>query len=129
MSKKENPDKTGENRDSKGKFKSGHSGNPKGRPEGSISITEMIKKKLESIPSGKKKTRLETLVKKILDKAILGGDDLMIKQIWNYVDGMPKQKMEVDTTGIGLTELRVFFIGLAKEGKKDYDKNKKRKSD
>ncbi len=52
-------DKTKEKQEKKKKphrFKKGESGNPNGRPKGTISITTEIKKKLEQIPKGQKKT-------------------------------------------------------------------------
>ena len=83
-------------RDEKGRFKPGYSGNPQGRPKG-ISITEMIKRKLEEVPPGEKRTYLEALILKILKKAIIDEDSQMIKNIWNYVDGMPKEKIEMES--------------------------------
>jgi len=69
--------------------------NRKGRPKGAgISITTEIKRELESIPKGHKSTYLQLLIKKILKKAILDGDGNTIRQIWSYVDGMPKQFIE-----------------------------------
>lgn len=74
-------------------------GDPKinrdGRPKGAgISITTAIKKELERVPEGKKASYLELLVKQILRKGIVEGDSQTIKQIWNYIDGMPTQKVE-----------------------------------
>lgn len=88
------PDKTGENRDEKGRFVAGVSGNLMGRPRGSLSITDQIRRKLDEIPEGEQKTYLELLVQHILDKA-LDGDYQIIKQVWNYIDGMPPQKADI----------------------------------
>lgn len=91
--------KTTEKTDEKQKpwlFKKGQSGNPNGRPKGSgISITTEIKKKLEESPEGQKATYLELLINRIFKQAIQDGDQQMIKNIWNYVDGMPTQKTEL----------------------------------
>lgn len=76
-------------------WKKGQSGNPAGRPVGSISITSMIKKKLEEVPDGQKKTYLEILVSKILQRAIVEGDPQMIKTIWSYTDGQPRQGIDI----------------------------------
>lgn len=76
-------------------FKKGQSGNVDGRPVGSVSFTSLLKKKLGEIPEGQKKTYLELLVNAILKKAIVDGDPQMIKTIWNYVDGMPKQGIDI----------------------------------
>lgn len=77
-------------------FKKGESGNPNGRPPGSgISITTEIKKKLAEVPEGKNKTYLHYLIEQILKKAVIEGDQQTIKQIWNYIDGMPRQELNL----------------------------------
>ncbi len=83
-------------RDEKGRLLPGNTANPAGRPRGSISITEKIRQKLLEVPEGQRKPYLDILVSKILKKAILDGDFMMIKQVWNYVDGMPK--IGIDST-------------------------------
>lgn len=75
-------------------FEKGQSGNPAGRPLGSLSITAEIKKKLSEVPEGQQKTYLEILVSKILKKAIQEEDFQTQKQIWNYIDGLPKSGTE-----------------------------------
>ena len=74
----------------------GVSGNPSGRPKGSvISITSEIKKQLAEIPEGKKKNKLSQLVKIIFDKALKDKDDKMIGRIWNFIDGLPRQQTDI----------------------------------
>ena len=81
-------------------FMPGESGNPNGRPPGSgISITTEIKKKLEEVPEGQKATYLQLFINRILKQAIQDGDQQMIKQVWNYVDGMPSQKTDITSGG------------------------------
>jgi hypothetical protein len=80
-------------------FKKGQSGNPKGMKPGTVSITAAIKRELVKIPPElrsreERKTYLELLVKRILKKAIQDGNEAMIKSIWAYVDGQPKQPLE-----------------------------------
>lgn len=99
----QNPENTGENRDELGRFKPGHSGNPEGKPEGTISIVGSLKKRLSEVPTGHKKTYLELLIDRILQKAISEGDSQIIKQIWNYIDGMPKQSWETKNDGSART--------------------------
>lgn len=66
--------------------------NREGRPKGSgISITTEIKKKLAKVPKGQKATYLQLLINRIFKQAIQDGDQQMIKNIWNYVDGLPNQ--------------------------------------
>ncbi len=81
---------TGNNRDNKGRFNPGTSGNPSGRPEGSISIASMIRQKLETKPKGQKETYAGLIVEQILSRAIKG-DYKMIKHVLEYIDGRPKQ--------------------------------------
>jgi len=96
---KKKPNENGEKpkeRDDKGRFVDGNPGGP-GRTEGTLSITSEIKKKLEQIPNKKKKkSNLILLIEVILDKAIKEKDPQTIKQIWNYIDGMPKQDLGVE---------------------------------
>ena len=88
-------DKTEKNRPNL--FQPGQSGNPNGRPKGAgISITTAIKRELEKKPEGQdKSTYLDLLVKRIMKKAIQDGDQQTIKQVWNYVDGLPVAKVDV----------------------------------
>lgn len=78
-----------------GKFVKGNPGG--GRPPGSVSIVEGIKKKLLEIEPVNKKTYLEMLLSKLFLKAIKEGDTTLIKDMINRVDGMPKQ--EIDAKG------------------------------
>ncbi|HKT23694.1 MAG TPA: DUF5681 domain-containing protein [Terriglobales bacterium] len=60
------------------RFKKGKSGNPKGRPKGTINMTTILKKTLsETIDveeNGEKKTisKMEAAVRKLIDEAITG---------------------------------------------------------
>ena len=82
------------------RFKKGVSGNPKGKPKGALSITKRIREELEKKPEGEDKlTYLDLLVKRVLATAIKKGDIQMLKTIWNYMDGMPREKMDITTGG------------------------------
>ena len=100
-------------------FEKGQSGNPAGRPPGSISITTEIKKKLDEVPDGQKKTYLELLINRILKQAVVDGDVQMLKTIWAYVDGMPRERKDITSEGQGLTPILVEFINGRKDIKKD----------
>lgn len=91
--------KTEENRikDEKGLFVEGNPGGP-GRPKGSYSIVEMIKRKLQEHPEGKDKTYGEYFVEKIMKKIAVDEDVSMMKDIINRVDGMPKEHIQADIT-------------------------------
>lgn len=73
-------------------WKKGESGNLKGRPK--FSITTLVKEELQKVPEGQKQTYAQILVKRIMSKAITDGDINAIKQIWQYMDGMPMQRIE-----------------------------------
>lgn len=79
----------------KNKWVKGQSGNPKGRPEGSVSIVEGIKKKLLEIEPDNKKTYLELFLSKLFLKAIKEGNEQLMKDMINRVDGMPKQSLDM----------------------------------
>ena len=92
--KKKNGDKTRKEHGGHPNWKPGESGNLKGRPKGSISITTVMKRLLQKIvktQDGTSKQRVETLAGNILAMALNEGNEAMIKLIWNYVDGLPTQ--------------------------------------
>ncbi len=76
-----------------GKFVKGNPGG--GRPEGSFSLTELIRREIQKVPKGKQKSYAEQFVKKLLDKAIKEGDHATEKLIMNYLEGMPREKSDV----------------------------------
>jgi len=83
-------------------FVPGRSGNPAGRPKGSFSLVEMIKKKLQEIPEGKDRTYAEYFVEQIMKKSVIEGDTSMMKDMINRVDGMPRQNIGLDGGAEGL---------------------------
>lgn len=102
-------DKTGE-RDDKGRFLPGHEGQG-GRPP--ISITAMIKDRLAEVPLGQVKTWGQQITEKIIEKAIVQGDSVLLKEIWHYMDGMPKQTVAVDADKESLETLTNFMREVA----------------
>lgn len=79
-------------RDEKGQFKEGFSGNPKGRPPKKQSLTELAEEYLLRVDDKEKVVNKELFIKKVFDQA-MSGDTTCQKLIWNYIDGMPTQKV------------------------------------
>ncbi len=86
--KKEVSNKTGVKQDTR--FKPGQSGNPNGRPKGTFSLLTILKNKLEETPNGYNKTNAERLIETMINLAIERKNDQQIKNILQYVEGMPK---------------------------------------
>ena len=75
-------------------FKPGQSGNPAGRPKGSLSLVGLMKKRLEMLGPDQRRTIAEHLIDNIMQDA-LDGKDTQLKLLLNYVEGMPKQGVEL----------------------------------
>ena len=98
------PDKQGINRDDKGRFKPGKSGNPSGRPEG-VSIREEIKKYLREHPKKVKE----------LCQYYLNNED-MRELLWKMLDGLPKNSF--GEAGEGFPPINII---IKNEGNKQGD--------
>lgn len=69
------------------RFKPGQSGNPGGRPKGSVSLTTLLRRALaeKSTPKGKK-TVAEMIVDALLESA-RAGDQRAIQYVFDRIDG------------------------------------------
>lgn len=93
------PEKTDEIQRINGKFAPGFSGNPAGKPKGARHFTTLVRDALEMIakdPTSGREERMEVLLAKKAVLSALAGDSQMLKLIWNYLDGMPKQSIELE---------------------------------
>lgn len=98
-------------------FKKGFDSNRNlnGRPKGSVSVVEALKRKLEECPDGNTKTYLELLVARYLKQAIQDGDTQLIKDLIDRVDGKPKQSTDITSNGKDLQQVLVKFINKDEE--------------
>lgn len=80
-------------------FQPGESGNPAGRPVGSVSIVEAIKRKLQDVDPVSKRKYLDLVVDAMFVKAVADNDVSMLKDLTDRVDGKAPQKVEMDLNG------------------------------
>lgn len=83
-----------EDRDEKGKFAKGHSGNPKGRTKGALSINDELRKLLAGKGKDGKRKVVEAVAYKILQDA-LGGDTRLMIEMWQQMEGKPAQNVNL----------------------------------
>jgi hypothetical protein len=77
------------------RWKPGQSGNPKGRPPKLLSITNLIKERLEKIDEKTGKTYAQLIAEKLVELA-LDGDHEAHKEILNRIDGKVVEKHEIE---------------------------------
>jgi hypothetical protein len=80
------------------RFQPGHSGNPSGRPKGSISLTARLRKELEKqvqLADGTKIKAIDAIVKKMVIEAIRGNERL-ITLAFERIDGKELDKEAED---------------------------------
>lgn len=80
-------------------FPPGVSGNPNGRPKGAKNFTTKVREALETLSEGTGTSKEKMLINKIMEKAIVEGNEQMIKLMWNYLDGMPQNYTDITTGG------------------------------
>jgi hypothetical protein len=93
-------------RNEKGQLLPGSTANPNGRPPKGYSITEMMREMLANKPEVK-----EAIGAMIAAKA-MEGDQVAIKTLWQYMDGMPSQGLELSGPNGGVidTNLSITFV-------------------
>ena len=93
-------------------FKPGESGNPNGRPKGTLSLTNLLRAKLSELAEGDNKhTYADLLVRKTLQKALKEGDTSMNKYCYDRLEGMPKGSVDMLTDGKPIGESLIEAIG------------------
>lgn len=100
------PVKQANNRNDKGQFKKGMSGNPNGRPKSDFALNEHIIN-LANVELEDKKTMLEAVVAKVYDEA-LKGNMTAISFLSDRILGKPSQSIGIKD--ISDEPIRVFDI-------------------
>lgn len=85
-------------------FKEGQSGNPNGRPPKGYSITEMMKEMLANKPE------IKQSIGAVIAAKAMEGDPTAIKTLWQYMDGMPKQAVEMTGEGGGPLQVNIKMV-------------------
>lgn len=93
-------------------FKPGQSGNPNGRPKKGTSLTELMREYLQEIDPATGKERRQTFIEKVQALA-QKGDATALKLVWNYLEGMPQQSVDVTSKGESIApKVTIDTMGL-----------------
>lgn len=78
-------------------FKKGESGNPAGRPVGSVSLTRAVKEYL--LEKAKDGETYEDKLKKAAVLRAIAKSDVLMKEIWDRMDGKVPQQTDITSGG------------------------------
>ncbi len=97
---------------SEGTWKPGQSGNPKGRPKKKCTITAEVEKLLKKrdVPLGEKNISRRKAIAETLINMALKEDIQAIKQLMNYIDGIPESKISLTGPGGGGVKIEVEIV-------------------
>lgn len=76
------------------RWKKGESGNPLGKPPGTLSLVSELKKILAEIPEGQKQTYARLWITKYLQEGLKGKDKILCDG-FDRIDGKAKQAVEL----------------------------------
>jgi len=96
----DNPNTKGIIRDSKGRFVPGYAPNPNGRPLGSISLADKLRKRLSTHPE-----EADAIVQALVMLA-KNSDMRAIEHSFAYIDGKPVERHRIE----GELPLRLVFV-------------------
>ena len=63
----------------------------------SFNLATILKKQLQSIDEEQQKTYAELFIETLIERAVIHKETQAYKLIFSYIDGLPKQQIEVDT--------------------------------
>lgn len=86
-------------------FVKGVSGNLKGRPVGSISLVDILRRKLGEVPAGTSNSRAEAIVDAYLAEAMEKSD--LKRDMFDRIDGKPKQDLGLTGADGGPVKIEV----------------------
>lgn len=86
-------------------FKKGQSGNPKGKPKGTLSITKHIRAALEANDHEKAKQLADALIYNAAK-----GNGAAMKQILDRIDGPVKEELELTNPDGAMTPLVTIYL-------------------
>lgn len=102
------------------RFRKGQSGNPKGRPQGTLNIATVLQRALRQkvviYHNGKAKTvtQLEAAVDQLLAKAI-GGDVKALRQLWTLMGSVEEREAQAPVPNSVLDEVdQKIVLGIMK---------------
>jgi hypothetical protein len=91
------------------RWQKGQSGNPDGKPKGLVSLTRILNNALlddhieiKELGKGKEKKKVEVrtnygvlIIMRMLDMAVAQGNDKMVKEIWDRIEGKAVQSINL----------------------------------
>ncbi len=107
-------------------FQPGISGNPNGRPKKEYCLTDILKEQgdLKDVDTDEGKISRKDAVASKLWSMALGGDTIILKYLYDRIDGKPLQRIEAE-----VRRPEADLSNLTKKEKKNLaDINRKRKS-
>ncbi len=97
-----------------GTLKPGAVLNPGGKPKGAFSIMTIIRKKMEEIPIGQTQSWRDQIAGIILDEVVVKRNPRIIQMLVEYMDGKPKQNIEIDANKESVDTLTELLREISK---------------
>ena len=93
------------------RWKKGVSGNPRGRPKKSDSLTSLLKKEIKKIcPADRQKRTWEELMVLATLQLAMKGNAAALKEVWERLDGKILQTERVQLSGTEKREIKINVV-------------------